>query len=90
MVEFEKFNLTKEQLEKAMRCKTVDELVALAKTGGFEITKDQAEAFMAELADFELDNAALEKIAGGIGFCYMIDGCAEKCGLFKTDNFIPF
>ena len=50
-----KNELTKEMIEKAMQCKTVDELIALAKTEGFEITNEEAEAYMAELADIELD-----------------------------------
>ena len=49
-----KNELTKEMIEKAMQCKTVDELIALAKTEGFEITNEEAEAYMAELADIEL------------------------------------
>ena len=36
--------LTKEMIEKAMKCKTADELIALAKAGGFDVTKDEAEA----------------------------------------------
>ncbi len=31
-----KKELTKEQIEKAMQCKTADELMELAKTGGYE------------------------------------------------------
>ena len=50
-----KNEITKEMIEKAMQCKTVDELIALAKTEGFEITNEEAEAYMAELADIELD-----------------------------------
>ena len=49
-----KNEITKEMIEKAMQCKTVDELIALAKTEGFEITNEEAEAYMAELADIEL------------------------------------
>ena len=62
-----KNELTKEQIEKAMQCKTADELMELAKTGGYEITKDEAEAYMAELADHDLDEAALQAAAGGTG-----------------------
>ena len=51
----DKKELTKEMLEKAMRCKSADELIALAKTGGFEMTKEEAESYMEELSDFELD-----------------------------------
>ena len=61
-----KKELTKEQIEKAMQCKTADELMELAKTGGYEITKDEAEAYMAELADVELNEETLKKVAGGI------------------------
>jgi predicted ribosomally synthesized peptide with nif11-like leader len=60
-----KKELTKEMLEKAMQCKTADELIALAKAGGYEITKEEAEAYMAELADVELDEKALRNVAGG-------------------------
>ena len=64
-----KNELTKEMIEKAMQCKTADELIALAKTGGYEITKEEAEAYMTELSDFGLDGTALKSIAGGK--CYM-------------------
>ena len=47
--------LTKEQIKKAMACETAEELMALAKAEGMELTKEEAEAYMAELADFELD-----------------------------------
>ena len=61
----DKSEITKEMLEKAMQCKTVDELIALAKTGGFEITKEEAEAYLAEMADMELDASELKGVAGG-------------------------
>ena len=48
-----------------------DELVALAKSEGIKITKEQAEAYMKELDDKELDINALDKVAGGN--CYMAD-----------------
>ena len=60
-----KNELTKEMIEKAMQCKTADELIALAKTEGVELTKEEAEAYMAELEDFELDVENIKKIAGG-------------------------
>lgn len=62
-----KNEITKEQIAKAMQCKTAEELIALAKTGGIDLTKDEAEAYLAELTDLELDNETLEKIAGGVG-----------------------
>ena len=66
-----KNELTKAQVAKAMQCKTADELKALAKGSGFDITKEEAEAYMAELADVELDEAQLQKAAGG--------GCYPDC-----------
>ena len=47
------------------QCKTAEELIALAKTGGYELTKEEAEAYMAELEDLELDEENIKKIAGG-------------------------
>ena len=49
-----KNELTKEQIAKAMSCETAEELMVLAKTEGVELTKEEAEAYMAELEDFEL------------------------------------
>ncbi len=66
-----KKEITKEMIAKAMQCRTADELTALAKAEGFDITKDEAEAYMAELADFELDGEELKNAAGG--------GCYTEC-----------
>ena len=49
----------------AMECKTPEELMELAKKGGIEITKAEAEAYLDELQNVELDNAVLDKVAGG-------------------------
>ena len=37
-----KNEITKEMLEKAMQCKDADELIALAKAEGKEITREEA------------------------------------------------
>ena len=77
----DKSKITKDMLEKAMKCKTPEELIALAKTEGFDITKEEAEAYLAELADFEMDGEQLQKVAGGR--CYL-DGCPDyvPCGSY--------
>ena len=72
-----KKELTKAQIMKAMQCKTADELLELAKSGGYEITKEEAEAYMAELADVELDEKQLKNVAGGT---------APKTTALKTDK----
>ena len=61
-----KNEITKEMLEKAMQCKDADELIALAKAEGKEITKEDAEAYLDKMGDFELDENVLEKVAGGV------------------------
>ena len=68
--------LSREQIEKAMACETAEELMAAAKAEGFDITKDEAEAYMAELADFELDEKTLAKAAGGMDYW---DAAALAC-----------
>ncbi len=65
MAKINRSELTKKQLEKALECKTAEELIALAKTEGFDITKDEADAYLAEMANFELDSKELDKVAGG-------------------------
>ena len=72
-----KNELTKEQIAKAMSCETVEELMELAKAEGIEL--EEAEAYMAEMEDVELDSDALKNVAGGV--CYMAtcnDDCSAK------------
>ena len=71
MAKINKNELTKEMIRKALQCQTADELLNLAEAEGYEMTKDEAEAYMAEMADVELDEKTLSKAAGGI--CYMED-----------------
>ena len=70
MAEINRSELTREQLAKALKCETAEELMALAKAEGYDITKDEAEAYLAEMANFELDSKELEKVAGGGTDCW--------------------
>ncbi len=63
--------LTKEKVAKLMSCETAEELMALAKAEGIELTKEEAEAYLTEMSDVELDEEALKKVAGG--------GCYNDC-----------
>ena len=69
--------ITKEMIEKAMQCKTSDDLVTLAKAEGFAVTKDEAEAYMAELSDVELDGKELKGVAGGDCYHYCPPDCHD-------------
>ena len=62
----DKSKITKEMMEKAEQCKTAEQLIALAKTEGVEITKAEAEAYLAELENCELDATDLDNVAGGL------------------------
>ena len=73
-----KNELTKEQLQKAMACETAEELMAAAEAEGYELTKDEAEAYLAEMEDVELDSDALKQVAGGL--CYSAGlGAGQRC-----------
>ena len=64
-----KNELTKEMIAKAMQCRTTEELMALAKSEGIEVTKEEAEAYLAEMDDIELEEETLKKVAGGYNLC---------------------
>ncbi len=70
-MKIDKKDITKEMVGQAMQCTTAEELMALAKANGFDLSKEEAEAYMAELADVELDEEQLKKAAGG--------GCYPDC-----------
>ena len=91
----DKTKLTKEMLEKVVMCKTADELIALAKENGVELTVKQAEEVLDEIKDVELDEKTLDKIAGGKGvnmhdigaFCKKSLGVLKRFGLIdEIDN----
>ena len=71
-------NITKEMLEKALDCETADELIALAKSEGFDITKEEAEAYLDEIEDRELDRKDLDKVAGGAAEQLCWSNCLEE------------
>ena len=71
-----KNKITKELLEKAMQCKTADELIALVKGNGMDITREEAEEYLAELADVELTDKEMHDVSGG--FCPLQGVCIAK------------
>ena len=76
MTTVRKTELTKAQIEKAMACETAEELIALAKAEGVTLTKEEAEAYITEMEDFELDEGMLARAAGGS--CYGNTSCDEN------------
>ena len=76
----QKANLSEEVIAKAMQCETPEQLIELAKSEGIELTLDEAEAYLAELDDVELDSKQLKAVAGG--------WCADcACNIDNTCQF---
>ena len=67
MAKIDKVQITKELMAKAMQCDTPEELVKLAKENGVELTAKEAEAYLSEFEDIDLDSEQLKKAAGGTG-----------------------
>ena len=63
----DKSKITDEMLAKAAMCQTADDLIALAKDNGIDITREEAESYLDELENVELDKETLDKVAGGDG-----------------------
>ena len=81
--------LTREQIAKAMACENVEDLMALAKAEGIEMTKDEAEAYMDEFFSADLDDEALRQVAGGGGegiYCPENNCCPDHRGCFVGDS----
>ncbi len=80
---------TKEQLQKAMACKTAEELLALAKAEGIAMTCEEAEKYLAQLATRELSVDELQGVSGGMTttgmpdtkdpYKVLLDGNASGC-----------
>ncbi len=67
----QKANISQELIAKAMQCETPEELVELAKTEGYDLTLEEAEAYLDEMDDIELDSQQLKAVAAG-------DGCDQN------------
>ena len=82
-----KNELTQEMILAAMQCKDADELIALAKLGGYEITKEEAEVYLKELEDYELDEEVLQHVAGGSNFYVTLGEKFQCLGKFVHDYY---
>ena len=82
--------LKKELIEKAMHCKNAEELMALARSEGITLTKEEAEAYLAEMEDVELNvksctvREALGKTALKRGGAAVTVTGVKSAGIFET------
>lgn len=82
--------LKKELIEKAMHCKNAEELMALAESEGITLTKEEAEAYLAEMEYVELNvksctvREALGKTALKRGGAAVTVTGVKSAGIFET------
>ena len=71
---------TKEQILTAMDCKTADELLEFAKSEGVELTREQADEYIAEMGEYKLADEELQQVAGGFQgrSCISRHSCSGK------------
>ncbi|MBR0318383.1 MAG: Hint domain-containing protein, partial [Spirochaetia bacterium] len=82
--------ITKEMVAKALECETAEELVALAKANGFTLTKEEAEAYLSEMDNMELDQQALDQVAGGGGYACESNSCgSHHCFAGDSEVAVP-
>ena len=74
-----KNEISNEMIQKSLQCKTAEDLIAYAKSEGIELNKEEAEAFLAEFEDVELEETLLKHVAGGWGFSRPL---SEQCEVY--------
>jgi len=59
--------LTKEILAKAVKCETAEDIIALAKENGVELSAESAKEYLGKLENFDVNitDEDLAKVAGG-------------------------
>ena len=70
--------ISQELLRKAEECENAQELMKLAEENGIELSIEEAEAFLDENADIELDAEMLDQAAGGKSGHGKKLGCDER------------
>ncbi len=86
--------MTNELIAKAKECKNTEELLALAKENGIEMTEEQAAARFAQLnVEGEISETELDNVSGGSchtkvdGVKYVVTTNYEKC---FTGYYVPW
>ena len=77
MAKLDRNNVTPQMIQKAMECKDAGELIALAKENDIELTQEEAEAYLAELDDIDLDEKVLSEMSAA--GCYDYGPCPHYC-----------
>ncbi len=67
-----------------MQCDSVEEIIKLAGDNGIEVSKEEAEAFLDEYSDIELDEEMLDMASGGAYDCNDYNPFAPDCDGHKS------
>lgn len=57
--------ISQQAITEALRCDTVDALLEVAEKHGIDLTREEAEVFLEEMDDIDLDHKVLAMVAGG-------------------------
>ena len=86
--------ISQEVIAKLIQCKSPDEIIKLATENGIEVSKEEAEAFLDEYSDVELDEEMLDLASGGSVYdcptdnpgCFDRESTAAKTADIKDKN----
>ena len=79
--------ISNELMEKVMQCEDAEEIIKLAAENGVEVSKEEAEAFLDEHSDVELDEEMLDLASGGSPYsCPDQEGGCNKDGFVKPES----
>ena len=81
-------DFTMEQIQKAMTAASAEELLAMAKEDGIELTLTEAEEYYSELhQNYEMSDDELSAVAGGKGESYngFDETIAAKCRRYRPN-----
>lgn len=77
-MEFTFDDLTPEQIQKGMACKSLEEFQAFVKSEGFDLDEDEAQAIFEDMYEMELSSEQLDAVAGGLPWSMPADDCGKK------------
>ena len=73
--------LTPEQIQKGLACKSLEEFQAFVKDQGFDLEEDEAQAYFEEMYEMELTEEELQAVAGGGSWIDAMSGCDHRVRL---------
>lgn len=75
---FDYKDLTPEQIQKGMACKSLDEFKAFVQSEGLDLDEAEAQALFEDMYEMELSAEELDAVAGGLPWDMPGDDCGTK------------